>query len=132
MNVLINCPCCNNKINEIGVVLLCNIKKPLEKSCIFCLCELNPLNNFERLVACPKCGNLFHSKCWFEYVAFKSKSNEPPIINNTNVYNHFVFNPNLLTPIRSVSEVNNLYVGSRLISPRPQYIFYPQNQIYYI
>jgi ATP-dependent Lon protease len=26
MNVLINCPCCNNKINEIGVALLCNIK----------------------------------------------------------------------------------------------------------
>ena len=63
-------------------------------------------------------------------MTFKNKSNETPIINNTNVYNHFVFNPNLLTPVRSVSEVNNLYVGSRLISPRPQYIFYPPNHIF--
>ena len=131
MNVLINCRCCNNNIKEIATVLLDNIRCPLNKDCIFCVCELNSVNNFEQLVACPKCGNLFHNKCWFEYVAF-NKSNEPPIINNTNVYNHFVFNPNLLTPIRSVSEVNNLYVGSRLISPRPQYIFYPPNQIYYI
>ena len=93
---------------------------------------MNPLNNFERLVACPKCGNLFHSKCWFEYVAFKSKSNEPPINNRpTTVYNT-TFNPNLLTPTRSVSEVNNLYVGSRFINPRSNYILYPQNQIYYI
>ena len=50
----------------------------------------------------------FHNNCWFEYVIFKNESNETPIINNTNVYNHFVFNPNLLTPVRSVSEVNNL------------------------
>ena len=132
MNVLINCPCCNNNIKEIATVLLDNIRCPLNKDCIFCLCELNSVNNFEQLVACPKCGNLFHNKCWFEYVAFKSKSNEPPIINNTNVYNHFVFNPNLLTPIRSVSEVNNLYVGSRFINSRSNYILYPQNQIYYI
>ena len=123
-----NCPCCNNKINEVANVLLDNIKKPLDKSCIFCLCELNSINNFERLVSCPKCGNLFHNNCWFEYVDYKNKSNTP-IINNTNVYNHFVFNPNLL-PIRSVSEVNNLYVGSRFISPRPQYILYPTNQIF--
>ena len=116
----INCPCCNNKINEVGVVLLDNIKKPLDKSCVFCLCELNPLKNFGQLVSCPKCGNLFHSKCWFEYVAFKSKSNEPPI---NNVYNHFVFNPNLLTPIRT--EVNNLYMGSSFINPRSSYILYP-------
>ena len=34
----INCPCCNNKINEVGVLLLDNIKKPLDKSCVFCLC----------------------------------------------------------------------------------------------
>ena len=128
----INCPCCNNNINEIGVVLLDNIKKPLDKSCIFCLCELNPLNNFGQLVACPKCGNLFHLNCFDEYLKHKSKSNESPIINNTNVYNHLVFNPNLLTPIRSVSEVNNLYVGSRFINPRSSYILYPQNQIYYI
>jgi hypothetical protein len=132
MNIM-NCPCCNNKINDIGVVLLDNIKKTLDKSCIFCLCELNPLNNFGQLVSCPKCGNLFHNKCWYEYVAFKSKSNEPPINNNTNVYNHFVFNPNLLTPARSVSEVNNLYVGSRFINRSSSYItLYPQNQISYI
>ena len=127
----INCPCCNNTLKDIGVVLLDNIRCPLDKSCVFCLCELNPLNNKDSVVSCPKCGNLFHNKCWFEYVAFKSKSNEPPIINNTNVYNHFVFNPNLL-PVRSVSEVNNLYVGSRFINPRSNYILYPQNQIYYI
>ena len=99
---------------------------------MFCLCELNPFNNFGQLVSCPKCGNLFHFKCFDEYLKHKSKSNEPPIINNTNVYNHFVFNPNLLTPIRSVSEVNNLYVGSRFINSRSNYILYPQNQIYYI
>ena len=130
----INCPCCNNKINEVGVVLLCNIKKPLFKDCCFCLCELNPLNNTvdNKLVSCPKCGNLFHLNCFDEYLKHKSKSNEPPIINNTNVYNHFVFNPNLLTPVRSVSEVNNLYVGSRFINSRSNYILYPQNQIYYI
>ena len=128
----INCPCCNNKINEIGVVLLDNIRSPLDKSCVFCLCELNSVHNFGQLVSCPKCGNLFHNKCWYEYVAFKSKSNEPPINNNNNVYNHVVFNPNLLTPTRSVSEVNNLYVGSRFINPRSNYILYPQNQIYYI
>ena len=127
----INCPCCHNTLNEgIGTVILDNIKAPLDKSCIFCLCELNSINNKDKLVSCPKCGNLFHNKCWFEYVNFKNKSNEPPIINNTNVYNHFVFNPNLLTPVRSVSEVNNLYIGSRFISPRPQYIFYPTNQIF--
>jgi hypothetical protein len=130
----INCPWCNNTINEVGVVLLCNIKSPLDKSCIFCLCELNPLENAvdNKLVSCPKCGNLFHLNCFEEYLKHKSKSNEPPIINNTNVYNHFVFNPNLLTPIRSVSEVNNLYVGSRFINPRSSYILHPQNQIYYI
>ena len=106
---------------------------PFRKIMCVLLCDLNPLNNKNSVVSCPKCGNLFHKKCWFEYVAFKNKSNEPPIINNTNVYNHFVFNPNLLTPVRSVSEVNNLYVGSRLISnPRSSYILYPQNQIYYI
>ena len=127
-----NCPCCNQQINQIGTVFLDNIKSPLDKSCVFCLCELNPLNNKDSVVSCPKCGNLFHSKCWLEYVAFKNKSNDPPIINNTNAYNHFVFNPNLLTPVRSVSEVNNLYVGSRFINPRSSYILYPQNQIYYI
>ena len=89
----INCPCCNNKINEVGVVLLCNIKKPLNKDCCFCLCELNPLNNDNKLVSCTKCGNLFHSNCFDEYLKHKNKSNIP-IINNTNVYNHFVFNPN--------------------------------------
>jgi len=125
MNVLINCPCCNNNIKEVATVLLDNIRCPLDKSCIFCLCELNPLNNFGQLVACPKCGNLFHNKCFDEYLKHKNKSNDPPIINNTNVYNHFVFNPNLLTPIRSVSEVNNLYVGSRLINSRSSYILYP-------
>ena len=125
----INCPCCNNNIKEIATVLLDNIRCPLDKSCVFCLCELNSVHNFGQLVSCPKCGNLFHNKCWFEYVAFKSKSNEPPIINNTNVYNHFVFNPNLLTPVRS--EINNLYIGSRLLSnPRSSYILYPTNHIF--
>ncbi len=129
----INCPCCNNKINEIATVLLDNIKKPLFKDCCFCLCELNPLNNAvdNKLVACPKCGNLFHSNCFDEYLKHKNKSIETPIMNNTNVYNttRFIYNPNLL-PIISVSEVNNLYIGSRFISPRPQYIFYPTNQIF--
>ena len=55
----ITCPCCNNSINEVGVVLLDNIKQPLGKECSFCLCELNPINNTSRLVSCGKCGNLF-------------------------------------------------------------------------
>ena len=54
-----------------------------------------------------------------------NKTNETPVINNTNVYNRCVFNPNLLTPVRSVSEVNNLYSGSRSINPRSSYILYP-------
>ena len=59
----------------------------------------------------------------------KNKSNETPIINSlpTNGYNtnrYFTYNPNLLQ-IRNVSEINNLYIGSRFISQRPQYIFYP-------
>jgi len=120
-----NCPCCNQKINEIGNVLLDNIRYPLNKNCCFCLCEMNSINNFERLVACPKCGNLFHSKCFDEYIKHKNKSNDSPIINN-NVY---VFNPNLLT---TRTEVNNLYMGSQFINPRSSYILYPQNQIYYI
>ena len=131
MNVLIDCPCCHNNIKEVGVVLLDNIKKPLNRDCIFCLCELNSINN--KLVSCPKCGNLFHNNCWSEYVSYKNKSNETPIINTipTNVYNtNRYYNPNLL-PIRSVSEVNNLYIGSRFISnPRSSYIFYPPNQIF--
>ena len=118
ININCPCPCCNNNINEIANVLLYNIRYPLNKSCCFCLCEMNSINNKDKLVSCPKCGNLYHNKCWYEYVAFKSKSNEPPI---NNVYNHFVFNPNLLTPIRT--EVNNLYMGSRFINPR--YILYP-------
>ena len=125
------CPCCNNSLNEIGNVLLDNIRYPLNKSCVFCLCEMNSINNKGKLVSCPKCGNLFHLNCFDEYLKHKSKSNESPIINN-NVYNHFVFNPNLLTPTRSVSEVNNLYVGSRFINRSSSYILYPQNQIYYI
>jgi len=93
-------------------------------------------NNTEKLISRPKCGNLFHHNRWVEYVLHKNKSNETPIINtlpNTNVYNtnRFTYNPNLLTPVRSVSEVNNLYIGSRFIShQRPQYIFYPPNQIF--
>ena len=126
MNVLINCPCCHINIKEVATILLDNIRCPLEKDCCFCLCELNPLNNNNdnKLVSCPKCGNLFHNNCFDEYLKHSNKSNEPPIINNTNVYNHFVFNPNLLTPVRSVSEVNNLYVGSRFISSRSSYILY--------
>ena len=126
MNVLINCPCCHNSIKEIGSVILDNIKCPLDKSCVFCLSELNSINHTDKLVSCPKCGNLFHNNCWSEYVKHKNKSNETPVINNlpTNVYNHFVFNPNLLSPVRS--EVNNLYIGSRLLSnPRSSYILYP-------
>ena len=100
---------------------------------MLCLCELNSINNKDKLVSCPKCGNLFHNNCWVEYIKH-NKSNETPIINSlpTNVYNtiRFVFNPNLLTPVRSVSEVNNLYIGSRFVSPRPQYIFYTTNQIF--
>ena len=119
----LNCPCCHKNINEIGTVLLDNIKKPLNRACIFCLCEMNSVENNDKLVSCPKCGNLFHNNCWFEYVTFKNKSNETPSINNTNVYNHVVFNPNLL-PVRS--EANNLYIGSRLLSnPRSSYILYP-------
>ena len=128
----INCPCCHKNINEgIGTVILDNIKKKtLNRACIFCLCEMNSVENNDKLVSCPKCGNLFHNNCWIEYVTFKNKSNETPIINNTNVYNHFVFNPNLL-PIRS--EVNNLHIGSRLLSnPRSSYILYPTNHIYLI
>ena len=128
----INCPCCHNSINEIGNVILDNIRCPLGKDCIFCLCELNTLNNDNKLVSCPKCGNLFHNNCFDEYYKHKNKSNETPIINNTNVYNtnRFVFNPNLLTPVRSVSEVNHLYIGSRFISPRPQYILSTKPNIY--
>ena len=93
----------------------------------FVFCELNSINNKDKLVSCPKCGNLFHNNCWFEYVDH-NKSNTP-IINNTNVYNHFVFNPNLLTPVRS--EIDNLYIGSRLLSnPRSSYILYPTSQIF--
>ena len=116
----INCPCCHTNKNEIATVLLDNIKSPLDKSCIFCLCEMNSVDNTvnDKLVSCPKCGNLYHNKCWYEYVAFKNKSNDSPIINN-NVY----FNPNLLTPIRT--EVNNLYMGSQFINPRSSYILYP-------
>ena len=74
MNVLINFPCCHNNIKEIATVLLDNIKCPLSKDCVFCLCELNSINNKDKLV-CPKCGNLFHNNCWFEYVSYKNKSN---------------------------------------------------------
>ena len=102
----------------------------MDKSCVFCLCEMNSVHNAEKLISCPKCGNLFHNNCWFdEYLKHKNKSNETPIINNTNLYSHFVFNPNLLTPVRS--EANNLYIGSRLLSnPRSPYILYPTNHIF--
>ena len=44
----INCPCCHKNINEgIATVLLDNIKCPLDKPCIFCLSELNSINNNE-------------------------------------------------------------------------------------
>ena len=86
------------------------------------------------LVSCPKCGNLFHNDCWSEYVDYKNNSNETPVINRlptTNVYNtnRFTFNPNLLQ-VRTVSEINNLYIGSRFINTNPQYIFYPPNHIF--
>jgi len=125
---MIKCPCCNNNIKEVGTVILDNIKCPLNKSCCFCLCELNPLENAvdNKLVSCPKCGNLFHNDCWLEYVKHKNKPIETPIINNTNNTNHFVFNPNL--QIRTVGEVNHLYIGSRLLAPQP-YIFYSNTYI---
>ena len=72
----INCPCCHNNVKEIGFVLLDNIKSPLDKTCIFCLSEMNSLLSNEKLVSCPKCGNLFHNDCWVEYVNHKNKSNE--------------------------------------------------------
>ena len=133
----INCPCCHKNINEgIGTVILDNIKKPLNKDCIFCLCQMNSLLSNEKLVSCPKCGNLFHNDCWFEYVNYKHNSNGTLVINSlpttSNVYNtnRFTYNPNLLQ-IRTVSEINNLYFGSRLLSnQRPQYIFYPPNHIF--
>ena len=63
----ITCPCCNNTIAQIASVLLDNIKRPLGKECVFCLNELNPLNNAGRLVSCGNCGVLFHSTCWYNY-----------------------------------------------------------------
>ena len=63
----ITCPCCNNTVAQIASVLLDNIKRPLGKECVFCLNELNPVNNTLRLVACPHCGNLFHNNCWYNY-----------------------------------------------------------------
>ena len=57
MNVLINCPCCNNNIKEVANVIYCNIKCPLNRDCIFCLCEMNSVHNNDKLVSCPKCGN---------------------------------------------------------------------------
>ena len=79
MNVLINCPCCHNSIKEgIGTVILDNIQKPLDKTCIFCLYSVE---NNDKLVSCPKCGNLFHNDCWFEYVNYINNSNETPVIN---------------------------------------------------
>ena len=66
--ITINCPCCHKNINEgIGYVILDNIKKPLGTCCIFCLCEMNSLDNTDKLVPCPKCGDLFHNDCWDEY-----------------------------------------------------------------
>ena len=69
---------------------------------------MNSLHNNNKLVSCPKCGNLFHNNCFDEYLKHKNKSNETPIINSTNVYNtnRFTFNPNLLQ-VRAVSEINN-------------------------
>ena len=81
----INCPCCHKNINEGTATLsLDNIKCPLDKPCVICLCELNSLDNTDKdkLVSCPKCGNLFHNNCWDEYVKHKNKSNETPIMNS--------------------------------------------------
>ena len=68
----LNCPCCHNSIKEIGSVILDNIKKPLNKNCVFCLVELNSSVNTVngKLVSCSKCGNLFHNDCWGEYSNF--------------------------------------------------------------
>jgi len=92
MNNNITCPCCSNSINEISSVLLDNIKRPLGKECVFCLNELNPLNNASRLVACPKCGNLFHSNCWYGYYNFRlnnnrNRNNQIPVSNTQPVPN---------------------------------------------
>jgi len=114
----LKCPCCNNNIKEVGTVILDNIKCPLNKDCVFCLCELNPLNNNNNtLVSCPKCGNLFHKNCFNDYQAFKNKPIEAPIINNTNLQ------------IRTVGGVNHLYLGSRLLFSNNQYIFYTNTYI---
>jgi len=70
----INCPCCHNTLKEcIGTVILDNIKQPLNKDCVICLSEMNSVDNTEQLVSCPKCGNLFHNNCWFEYVTNQMK-----------------------------------------------------------
>ena len=50
MNVLINCPCCHNNIKEVATILLDNIKCPLNRDCIFCLCEMNTVDNKDKLV----------------------------------------------------------------------------------
>ena len=71
MNTNITCPCCNNSITQIASVLLDNIKQPLNKECVFCLNELNPVNNAGRLVSCPNCGVLFHSTCWYNYYNYR-------------------------------------------------------------
>ena len=50
----IKCPSCHNTLNEgIGYVILDNIKKPLNRACIFCLCEMNTVDNKDKLVSCP-------------------------------------------------------------------------------
>ena len=74
-NLNLNCPCCSNSLNEVASVLLDNIKRPLNKNCSFCLCELNPVNNQSRLVSCPKCGNMFHNNCWYGYYNFHLNRN---------------------------------------------------------
>ena len=88
----ITCPCCSNGINEVASVLLDNIKRPLNKNCCFCLNELNPVNNASRLVGCPRCGNLFHSNCWYGYYNFRlnnnnNRNNQIPVSNTQPVSN---------------------------------------------
>ena len=105
----ITCPCCNNSINEIASVLLDNIKRPLGKECVFCLCELNPLNNAARLVACPKCGNLVHSNCWYGYCNFRLNNN-----NNRNTQ-----------PVQPVSNTQPVYNTLPIIVITPHIYVYP-------
>jgi hypothetical protein len=80
------CPYCRDNIIEIAKVLLNNLKYPLGKECVFCLMEMYSIeNNIDQLVSCPKCGNIFHSVCWYNY--FNYSYNNYFNINQENINN---------------------------------------------